>query len=198
VLVCQLAALALFKTYQDLWRYAGLHDLMNLVKASSVGTAAAVIAIVFLERFEGYSRALFVIDWLLLTAFLAASRLSFRAVGELLARPNHDAARTLIYGAGAGGVMVLREARTNRALEWRVVGFLDDDRHKQRTNVHGAPVLGGIDVLDRLLRDYRIDQVVISTASITAERRAALRRRCADAEVSLIQASLQLAAEPLG
>lgn len=197
VLVCQLAALALFKTYQDLWRYAGLHDLMNLVKASSVGTAAAVIAIVFLERFEGYSRALFVIDWLLLTAFLAASRLSFRAVGELLARPHHDAVRTLIYGAGAGGVMVLREARTNRALAWQVVGFLDDDRHKQRTSVHGAPVLGGLDALDRLLSDHRIDQVVISTASLTPERRETLRRRCADAEVGLIQASLQLAAEPL-
>ena len=198
VLVCQLAALALFRTYQDLWRYAGLHDLMNLVRASTVGTAAAVLAIVFIDRFEGYSRGLFVIDWLLLTAFLAASRLSFRAVGELLARPQHDAARTLIYGAGAGGVMVLREARTNRALEWRVVGFLDDDRHKQRTNVHGAPVLGGIDRLDRLLIEYQVDQVVISTSAISDERRETLRRQCADAEVDLIQASLQLATEPRG
>jgi UDP-GlcNAc:undecaprenyl-phosphate GlcNAc-1-phosphate transferase len=198
VLVCQLAALASFRTYQDLWRYAGLHDLVNLVRASTVGTAAAVLALVFLDRFEGYSRALFIIDWLLLTGLLAASRLSFRAVGELLARPRHDAVRTLVYGAGAGGVMVLREARTNRALEWHVVGFLDDDRHKRRSSVHGAPVLGGIEQLPSLLAEHKIDQVVISTASISAEHREMLRRLCADAEVDVFQASLHLAAEPRG
>ena len=42
----------------------------------------------------------------------------------------------------------------------------------------------------------QIDQVVISTSSITPERREMLRRRCADAEVGVIQASLQLVAEP--
>jgi FlaA1/EpsC-like NDP-sugar epimerase len=106
--------------------------------------------------------------------------------------------RTLVYGAGAGGVMVLREARTNRALEWHVVGFVDDDRHKRRTSVHGAPVLGGIEQLARLLAEHQIDQVVISTASISAEHRETLRRLCADAEVEVFQASLQLAAEPRG
>ncbi|MDH4065318.1 MAG: hypothetical protein OEW19_13040, partial [Acidobacteriota bacterium] len=172
VLGCQLAALAAFRTYQDLWSYAGLHDLVNLVKATIVGTAAAVLVLVFFERFAGYSRALFVIHWLLLIAFLAASRLSFRALGELLTRPSHVARRTLIYGAGAGGVMVLREGRTNRALEWNIVGFLDDDRHKQRTNIHGVPVLGGAEQLGRLLTEHRIDQLVISTATLDPERRA--------------------------
>jgi UDP-GlcNAc:undecaprenyl-phosphate GlcNAc-1-phosphate transferase len=195
VLGCQLAALALFRTYQDLWRYAGLHDLVNLLKASTVGTAAAVLAIVFLYRFEGYSRALFVIHWLLLNGFLAASRLSFRAIGELLPGPSHGATRTLIYGAGAGGVMVLREARTNRALEWHVLGFLDDDPGKQSTSIHGLPVLGGMEQLTTLLAEQRIDQVVVSTSTLDGHRRAELRRQCAEAGVPVVQASLQFRPE---
>jgi len=198
VLACQLASLAIFRTYQDLWRYAGLHDLVNLVKASTVGAAAAVLVLVFLERFEGYSRALFVIHWLLLNGLLAASRLSFRAIGELLPSPGHGATRTLVYGAGAGGVMVLREARTNRALDWHVVGFLDDDRHKQSTSVHGMPVLGGVEQLTRLLAEQRVEQVVVSTSSLDVERRAALLDACAEADVPVVQASLQFEAEPRG
>jgi FlaA1/EpsC-like NDP-sugar epimerase len=198
VLACQAAALAIFRTYQDLWRYAGLHDLVNLVKASTVGAAAAVLALVFLARFEGYSRALFVIHWLVLNCLLAASRLSFRAIGELLASPGHDAKRTVVYGAGAGGVMVLREARTNRALRWHVIGFLDDDRHKRRTNVHGMPVLGSGDDLARLLAEQRVEQVVVSTSSLDDQRKAALLRRCEAAGVPVIQASLHFDAEPRG
>jgi UDP-GlcNAc:undecaprenyl-phosphate GlcNAc-1-phosphate transferase len=197
VLACQVAALALFRTYQDQWRYAGLHDLVNLVKACTLGTAAAVLVLVFLERFAGYSRALFVIDWLLLIGFLAASRLSFRAIGELLPGPGHGATRILIYGAGAGGVMVLREARTNRALEWHVLGFLDDDRHKQRTSIHGMPVLGGIDQLPKLLAEHRIDQVVVSTSTLSEDRRREVRRQCTEAGVHVVQASLQFTPEPL-
>jgi UDP-GlcNAc:undecaprenyl-phosphate/decaprenyl-phosphate GlcNAc-1-phosphate transferase len=198
VLACHVSALAIFRTYQDLWRYAGLHDLVNLVKASTVGAAAAVLALVFFERFEGYSRALFIIHWLVLNVLLAASRLSFRAIGELLPSPGHGARRTLVYGAGAGGVMVLREARTNRALDWHVVGFLDDDGYKRRTSVHGMPVLGGGDELARLLAEQRVEQVVVSTSSLDEPRRAALLRQCEDAGVPVIQASLQFEVEPRG
>jgi FlaA1/EpsC-like NDP-sugar epimerase len=196
VLACQVVALAIFRTYQDLWRYAGLHDLVNLVKASTVGAAAAVLALVFLERFEGYSRALFVIHWLVLNVLLASSRLSFRAIGELLPSPGHGARRTLVYGAGAGGVMVLREARTNRALDWHVVGFLDDDPYKRSTSVHGMPVLGGVDQLASLLAEQRVEQVVVSTSSLDEDRRAALLRQCAGAGVLVVQASLQFEAGP--
>jgi len=103
-----------------------------------------------------------------------------------------------VYGAGAGGVMVLREARTNRALDWHVVGFLDDDRHKQSTSVHGMPVLGGVEQLTRLLAEQRVEQVVVSTSSLDVERRAALLDACAEADVPVVQASLQFEAEPRG
>jgi len=195
VLACQLGALALFRTYQDLWRYAGLRDMVNLARATTVGAAAAVLALVYLERFEGYSRALFVIHWLILLGSLAASRLSFRAIGELLSGPGQGARRTLIYGAGNGGVMVLREARTNRALDWHVVGFVDDDREKHRTSVHGTPVLGDIEQLPRLLAEQRVEQVVVSTSKVDGARRAQLRRHCAEAGIPLLQASLQFDAE---
>lgn len=63
-----------------------------------------------------------------------------------MAAPRAPAARrALIYGAGDGGVLTLRELRSNIGLGRHAVGFLDDDRDKRGARIHGLPVLGGLD-----------------------------------------------------
>ena len=55
----------------------------------------------------------------------------------------------LIYGAGDGGVMVLRELLQQPRARPRAVAFLDDDRSKHRTLIQRLPVIGGLDALAR-------------------------------------------------
>ena len=197
VLPCHVLMLGLFKTYQDSWRHTGLHDLLSLVGAATAGVALSVLVVLLLFRFEHYSRAVFVIHWLLVAAFLTASRVLFRALGELLRGESRRGPRTVIYGAGAGGVMVLREARANRALDWTVIGFIDDDRGKQRTSVQGVPVLGTLEQVAPLLASGQVTQVVVSTEAVPAERLDALQRLCADAGVRTLHASLQFRLDPI-
>jgi UDP-GlcNAc:undecaprenyl-phosphate GlcNAc-1-phosphate transferase len=191
VLPCHVLMLGLFKTYQDSWRHAGLRDALSLVAAATAGVALSVLMVLALFRFQDYSRAVFVIHWLLLSGFLTASRMLFRALSELLHAAPSRGPRTVIYGAGEGGVMVLREARSNRAIDWTVVGFIDDDRDKHRTSVQGVPVLGTLEQVAPLLASGQVAQVVISTGSVPRERLDALRRLCADAGVRTLHASLQ-------
>jgi UDP-GlcNAc:undecaprenyl-phosphate GlcNAc-1-phosphate transferase len=197
VLPCHVLMLGVFKTYQESWHHAGLPDLLRLVGAATAGVALSMMAVLILFRFEGYSRAVFVIHWLLVTAFLTASRVLFRALGELFrGGATRQGPRTVIYGAGAGGVMVLREARANRSLDWTVVGFIDDDRDKQRTSVQGVPVLGTLEQVAPLLASGQVAQVVVSTESVRRERLDALQRLCADAGVRTLHASLQFRDAP--
>jgi UDP-GlcNAc:undecaprenyl-phosphate GlcNAc-1-phosphate transferase len=191
VLASHVLMLGLFRTYQDSWRHAGLRDLVNLVGATTTGVAVAVLAVLALYRFENYSRALFVIHWLLVTVFLCASRVLFRALGEMLQPRDPRGPRTVIYGAGEGGVMVLREARANRAIDWTIVGFIDDDRDKHRTSVQGVPVLGTLDQVAALLASGQVAQVVVSTESVDRDRFEALQRLCADAGVRTLRASIE-------
>ena len=102
-----------FGIYQDSWRHSGIRDLVKLAAATTAGTAAAMLVVLLMFRFEGYSRAVFAIHWLLATSFLCGSRVLFRALGEVFVAADTGGPRTVIYGAGAGGVMVLREARSN-------------------------------------------------------------------------------------
>lgn len=58
------------------------------------------------------------------------------------------APRAFVIGAGAQGRVVLDVWRASRPdLD---IAFLDDDASKHGTLIHGAPVVGGLDVLDRI------------------------------------------------
>ena len=50
--------------------------------------------------------------------------------------------RVLIYGAGDGGELLLRELLNNRSLKYSPVGFIDDDPGKTGKLIHGLKVYG--------------------------------------------------------
>jgi UDP-GlcNAc:undecaprenyl-phosphate/decaprenyl-phosphate GlcNAc-1-phosphate transferase len=188
VLGCQLFAFAAFRVYLGVWRYAGLPDVIRLAKASAIGSGLAIVSLVILYRFEGYSRAVFVIDWVLLLMFVSASRLSFRIFEEVLrARPSgHD--RVLVYGAGDSGERTLRELRQTPSLGRVVVGFVDDNRWKHNTLIHGVPVLGGIDGLERYLERHEVDEVIVSSEKISSDRLEMLAESCDRRGIRVVRA----------
>jgi FlaA1/EpsC-like NDP-sugar epimerase len=70
--------------------------------------------------------------------------------------------RTLIYGAGAAGVMLLRESRSNRTFRHLVCGFVDDDTHKVGSTIQGVKVAGTGADLAAVVRTLMIDEVIIA------------------------------------
>src|SRR5581483_2102395 len=192
VLGCQLVALTAHRTYQGLWRYTSLVDLIRLVRATSVGTLLAVAVVVLAFRFEGYSRSVFVLDWVLVTAFLCGSRLAFRALGEFLRPPHVDARRTLIYGAGDCGELAVREMLRNRSLGRTPIGFVDDDPAKQRRRIQGVPVLGDSDSVKHLLVTREIDEVVVASSRIPEERVRRVSSVCEALGVRVMRLAMQL------
>ncbi|MGH7264858.1 MAG: hypothetical protein ACREMB_08375 [Candidatus Rokuibacteriota bacterium] len=192
VITLQMLALTIFAGYRGLWRYTGLSDLLRLGQGATVGVGACVIYFVFTMRFEGLSRAVFVLDWLLLVVLLSASRASFRLLEQMLRPANTDFRRVLIYGAGDGGELTLRELRQNLRLQREPVGFLDDDRAKVGTRIHGVPVLAGLDHAADLLAAHRVGEVIVASDKITAERVRRLETICAPRGVTVVRATIRL------
>jgi FlaA1/EpsC-like NDP-sugar epimerase len=69
--------------------------------------------------------------------------------------------RALLVGAGRAGVLAAREIVGQDDMGLEVEGFVDDDPVKRGAQIQGFRVLGTIDDLPRLVRERRIDQVVI-------------------------------------
>jgi UDP-GlcNAc:undecaprenyl-phosphate GlcNAc-1-phosphate transferase len=78
VLAAQLIALFIVGGYRGTWRYFGLMDAVVFGKGVIAGTVTAQLVVLYLYRFESYSRSVFVIDAIILLLLLAATRASFR------------------------------------------------------------------------------------------------------------------------
>ncbi|CAN5439492.1 hypothetical protein BH18ACI2_BH18ACI2_25280 [soil metagenome] len=194
VLVCvKLFALLAAGVYRGLWRYISIDNLIVFAKGVILGSIASVVALVLAFRFAGLSRAVFVLDAILLFMLLTGSRLAFRLFRQML--PLHakrDGRRILIYGAGDAGELLLREVLNNRGLQLLPVGFVDDDPLKKGKVIHGLPVFGGNGHLRRICEEQQIAEVLISSLKITDERLQEITRDCEDAQVILKRMRIQI------
>jgi UDP-GlcNAc:undecaprenyl-phosphate GlcNAc-1-phosphate transferase len=188
----KMLALGVFGTYRSVWRYTDSRDLAAIVLASTAGSAAAILVLLFADRFAAAARPVFVLDWFLFTALLAGSRLSLRALSEMLRPGPSGAIRVLIYGAGDAGVALLQELRRNPRFNRSVVGFLDDDPMKQRTKIQGLKVLGGVDDIKRAIRVAAPQEIIIAMSAATDEQIALVRNVCEEAGVGVRRFDLSL------
>jgi len=192
VIGCQLVGLAVYRTFEGMWRYTSLTDLVRLVKAASLGTVLAVAALAFAYRFEGYSRTVFVLDWLLLMGFLCGSRVSFRLLGETLRPSPGESRRIAIYGAGDGGELAAREMLQNPSACRTPVAFVDDDPAKRRRRIRGIPVVATAEHIEEVLRGQSIDEVVVSSRKISDQRVRSMAQLCEPYGVKVVRAWLRL------
>ena len=167
-----------FGVYRGIWKYIGVHDAVAIFKAVSSGSVLSILGLLFLFRFEGYSRALFVIDWLILLLLSSGVRIALRLFREYFALQSSKSKRVLILGAGDAGELLLREIRHNRHLDYIPIGFLDDDIKKAGKSIHGVPVLGATRHLAALCRRNKVEEVLVAIPSVKDIELAAVFEKC--------------------
>ena len=129
-------------------------------------TLLSMAGLIAVYGFNGYSRIVMVVYGVVLFVGVAGSRLSFRLFASLIHRSRKQKVPVLIYGAGDGGEVVLRECRQNARVEYHPIGFIDDDPLKQGRTVAGLRVLGGADKLPEILRQEKVEGCIISSPKI--------------------------------
>lgn len=188
----KMAAFLVIGVYRGLWKYISVDNVVVFAKAVVVGTVASVLMLLFAFRFEGFSRAVFVLDAMILFMMLTASRMAFRLFRQLIPLPGaQDGRRVLIYGAGDAGELLLREMLNNRELQYAPVGFVDDDPLKKGKVIHGLRVFGGNGSLRVICEEQRVAEVLISSRKVSEERVRELIHDCEQARVILKRMRIQ-------
>jgi UDP-GlcNAc:undecaprenyl-phosphate GlcNAc-1-phosphate transferase len=189
----KMAAFLGMGVYRGIWRYVSVDNLVVYAKAVAVGSVGSVLAILFAFRFEGYSRAVFVLDAIILLMLLAGSRVAFRLFRKLLpAGSLRGGRRVLIYGAGDGGELLLREIFNNDELRYTPVGFIDDDKLKQGRVIHGLRVFSGNGNLRSICEQQRVEEVVLSSTKFSDERVRQITEVCREARIALRRLRIQI------
>ncbi len=162
IIGCKLMAFLLLGIYRGFWAYLSTNDVYQYIRASLVATLASVVVITFAYRFNDFSKGIFVIDWFITTALLIGVRGSFRLFLEIQKRKTLSGDRVLIYGAGRGGELLLREILNNKKLNVQPIGFVDDDPMKKGKKIQGYPILGPFDNIDNTLSNKQFNGILIS------------------------------------
>jgi FlaA1/EpsC-like NDP-sugar epimerase len=175
VIAIKLAVFIVFGFYNRWWRYVSTRDMWGAARGVTVACLLADLVVYFAHPIKGFPlpRSVAVIDWLLLLAFVAGTRLIARSMIErpgaasLIARGKE----VIIVGAGDAAQLVIREMLKAPALGYTPIGLIDDDPRKKNLRLHGIRVLGTTDDLRRILRDNPPDEVLIAIPSASGGTR---------------------------
>jgi FlaA1/EpsC-like NDP-sugar epimerase len=122
---------------RSLWSTVGVLDLLRVVMKCAVASAIAGAATLLLIG-PAFPRSVYLMDAMIFFILMAGVLFSRRVYQELTAASVVRSPRqkpVLIYGAGAAGLTLARELRSNRKLGYRTIAFLDDDPGKQGASI---------------------------------------------------------------
>jgi UDP-GlcNAc:undecaprenyl-phosphate/decaprenyl-phosphate GlcNAc-1-phosphate transferase len=193
LIIVKLFAFLFAGVYRGIWKYTSVRDFVTFFKAVFIGSILSVLAVLLFYRFQNFSRAVFVLDGLILLTVISASRMAFRLFRHLMPSPHaSDGRNVLIYGAGDGGEMILRELKNNPEWEYNPIGFVDDDPLKKDKVIHGLKVLGGNGSLESICKQNDVQEILLSFRDLTPERLKEVREICDEANVSLKRALIKI------
>jgi FlaA1/EpsC-like NDP-sugar epimerase len=159
-----------FRLYHYAWRFASVEMVKAIVYANTLGVVGLIITQFLIDGLP-FPRSVTIIFWVSGVVLVGGSRVLLRSYsiarhnGKLSVRETARPVppkRVVILGAGASGARVLRAIGDDPETPYRVLGFLDDDPHKNGKYIHNVKVLGPMKLLGSLLSDHMVDEVIVA------------------------------------
>jgi len=154
----------LLNLYNKSWEYSSIGELLIILKVVSLSiVTAAIMHQLFLQ--EIYIRLL-VVSWLLQLFLIGGTRFCGRIFRDSFVDLDVNKKKTLIVGAGSAGTMVVRQLQKSKDTDLLPVAFIDDDRKKHKLDILGVPVVGDVQSIERIVKQYGIEMIVIAIPSL--------------------------------
>lgn len=184
-----IVALAAFRLYNNLWEYASIDEVFQIVFAIVLGTlGGAVFLWVIGTRLP---IRVFAASCLLNIFFMGGIRFAFRVMrqkGRAISSSQRltDRPRTLVVGAGETGSLAIgRMASKDPLMPGLPLVATDDDPAKRGQRIHGVKVLGTTEDIVDLVDKFNIEQIVVAIPSSTPEERKRIYGECTKTDCRL-------------
>ncbi len=150
------------RLYHSLWRYASVREMVNVLLACIISALIHITSLFMYYRY--FTKSYIMIYTMLLLLFTLIIRFSYRIVRYFFSMYNHDleTRNTMIVGAGEAGNMLMNELVMSNHLDARIKCFIDDDKSKHSTYIHGVKVVGGRESILSAAKKYSINEIIIA------------------------------------
>lgn len=166
VIVVQLMAGLAIGLYRRRWRYGSFDEVAALVATSVLTTV--LVAVLNARYFEPRLLPMSAIWFagVVGLVLMAGSRYVWRLFLEQTKKPGVNAARTIVFGAGDGGVQIINSMLRTPSSPFLPVAILDDDPLKRRLSIGGVRVVGGREDIAMAASEHNAQNLLIAVPSV--------------------------------
>jgi FlaA1/EpsC-like NDP-sugar epimerase len=169
LVLLRVLAMARFNLFHGYWRYTGISDALDILKAVALGSVGFLAVERWILGEKRFPLSLYCIELIITVCMLVGVRVLSRTVSQnAMSSSDRDNRKTVVViGAGCAAAMLLRELPRSPYLP---VALVDDDPAKAGVRLHGVPVAGTVKDLLHVVRAYRPDELMIAIPSASGEQ----------------------------
>jgi FlaA1/EpsC-like NDP-sugar epimerase len=187
----QLIAFRLSGVYKQIWRYISIPEANRIWIALWLAAVFLLVLRLFFYDLSAWTAipiSIIVIDFCAASAGVIGLRVFRRRIFERTQKKqttvaNKNKKPVFLIGAGKAGVNTLAEVKGRGDIDFEVKGFIDDDPLKKGAVINGVKVVGALADLPRLVKEHRIDHVIISIAQTSRANIKRIVKTCEQAPV---------------
>lgn len=177
-----------FKIHKGLVRHTSTADMKRIFLA--VLTSSAIFAILGFVRFLYFDQyflfpsSVLIMEFMFSFLLMVGSRFVVKALYLERVKNTDDEERVLIYGAGISGLITKRTIEKDTKLNYKLVGFIDDQPKMANTRLEGVQVFH-TSKLENLIREEGVTLVIIAIQLPDEENRRKIVEICLNHSVKI-------------
>ena len=161
--ICASIIFSLLGIYKSLWRYASVYDITQIAKATALTTFFTLTTTWLYNRLNGFPRSSLILENILIFLFLSIRSFSWRIFREFnfILLEKRKKINTLIIGSKSTAFNLIRELVSSE-INYKVITILDVTAEEINTYIQGLPIFNKLEELPKIIKEYSINQVIIS------------------------------------
>ncbi|GMN08298.1 nucleoside-diphosphate sugar epimerase/dehydratase [Croceitalea sp. MTPC5] len=171
VVVMAMLAFVTTGSYKGFIRHTGIKDIYNIFNAICISSILVIFIVILNRQFSylnGFTIPLSIIIIHSLISFvgLTTSRYIFKNLYHGMVTRFKVFKNVLVYGAGESGIITYNALTNHTATNFKVVGFIDDDKKKRGKRINGLPVHSREDLTEYLIDKCNISEIIVAIHKI--------------------------------
>jgi FlaA1/EpsC-like NDP-sugar epimerase len=177
-----------FKIHKGLVRHTSTADMKRIFLA--VLTSSVIFALLGFVRFFYFDQyflfpsSVLIMEFMFSFLLMVGSRFVVKALYLESVKNSIDEERVLIYGAGISGLITKRTIEKDTKLNYKLVGFIDDQPKMSNTRLEGVQVFH-TSKLENLIREEGVSLVIIAIQQPDEENRRKIVEICLNNSVKI-------------
>jgi len=189
IFIVRFISFLIAKTYAGIVRYTSTEDVIRIFVVVFLGSIFfALTNLVTYYIINGtflIPFSVIIIELIATTLTLSVFRMIVKVAYLEFISPSSIPINVIIFGAGESGIITKNALNRDSVVKYKIIAFIDDNPQKIGKKVEGVTIYRK-DKLDDLFKSYTIDNVIISTQNIRADRKQELVEKCMEYNVKVM------------